>query len=145
GLYISNGENYTTVPSQSFPRTTWMTVERGHNFQHTFRVTFHRTDSAAGAGLVSAGANSVAVNVLPTPRHDMVRVVFSFRRPGHTVYDEFGITPYVVSGSTHVVQVVTDPAKHLVQVSLDGIPYLAGDLITSKPIDADVAEGATAG
>ena len=39
GLYISNGENYSTVPSQQFTRTTWMAVERGHAFEHTFRVT----------------------------------------------------------------------------------------------------------
>ena len=39
GLYISNGEDYSTVPSEQFTRTTWMTVELGQEFQHTFRIT----------------------------------------------------------------------------------------------------------
>ncbi len=44
GLYISNGENYSTVPSEQYERTTWMTVELGQPFQHTFRVTVQGSD-----------------------------------------------------------------------------------------------------
>ncbi len=42
GLYISNGEYYSAVPSQQYQRNTWMPVEYGHSFQHTFRITFNR-------------------------------------------------------------------------------------------------------
>jgi hypothetical protein len=143
GLYISNGENYTTVPSQSFPRTTWMTVERGHRFLHTFEMTFHQPRSGApGFGLVSAGANTVAVNVVSDESHGLVRVVFSFTSPGHKVY---GLTPYVPPGTTHRVQVVTDPAKHQVLVSMDGTAYLAGDLTTNEPIVVDTEHAHSGG
>jgi hypothetical protein len=40
GLYISNRENYSTVPTQQFQRATWMVVQRGHAFQHSFHITF---------------------------------------------------------------------------------------------------------
>ena len=41
GMYISNGEDYSTVPSEQLIRNTWMVVELGHAFQHTFSVTFN--------------------------------------------------------------------------------------------------------
>ncbi len=135
GLYISNGENYSTVPSQAFVHTTWMAVERGHRFQHTFRITFNQPGSTTpGLGLVSAGRNSVSVNVAATPSRRLVRVLFDFASPGHKVYQ---YTPYVVPGSTHTVQVITDPATHLVLVSMDGTAYLQGILITNQPIVVD--------
>ncbi len=42
GLYISNGESYVTVPNQQYQRDTWMVVERGHQFQHTYRLVVHQ-------------------------------------------------------------------------------------------------------
>ena len=45
GLYISNGENYSTVPSQQYQRTTWMPVELGQPFEHTFQMTVRSTES----------------------------------------------------------------------------------------------------
>ncbi len=143
GLYISNGENYSTVPSQAFPRSTWMPVERGHRFQHTFRVTFQQPGPVSpGFGLVSAGANSVSVNAVETRSRRLVRVVFTLSSPGHKVY---GLTPYVPPGTTHVVQVITDPAKHTVLVSMDGTAYLAGDLTTDEPITVDTEHAQSPG
>jgi hypothetical protein len=143
GLYISNGENYSTVPSQSFLHTTWMAVERGHRFQHTFRVTFDQPGSATpGLGLVSAGRNSVSVNVASTPSRRLVRVLFDFASPGHKIYQ---YTPYVAPGTTHVVQVITDPATHLVLVSMDGRAYLQGVWITDEPIVVDTQHAVSAG
>ncbi len=59
GLYISNGEYYSAVPSQQYQRNTWMAVEYGHSFQHTFRMTFNRPqqNTTESVGLVRAGPN----------------------------------------------------------------------------------------
>jgi hypothetical protein len=143
GLYVSNGENYTTVPSQSFNRTSWMPVEYGHTFQHTFRVTFNQPGTATpGLGLVSTGENVVSVNVVGTPGRKRDRVVFSYATPGHKV---FGYTPYVRADTTHLVQVITDPVKHEVLVSLDGQAQLAGDLTTEQPIVVDTEQADSGG
>ena len=63
GLYVSNGEDYSTIPDEVFQRATWMTVELGHVFQHTFRVTVHRQPSGltTTVPLVRAGPNTVSM------------------------------------------------------------------------------------
>jgi hypothetical protein len=144
GLYISNGENYTTVPSQSFVRTGWMTVERGHDFQHTFRVTFNRPAAPTAAlPLVSAGANMVSVAAVPTADPRRVRVLFGISNPGRKVVYTF--TPHVAAGSTHRVEVVTDPAKHVIEVSMDGTAYNSAPLITNQPIHVDTQHATSGG
>ena len=141
GLYISNGENYSTVPNASFLRSTWMPVELGHGFQHTFQVTFNQSASGgpASVALVSAGPDSVSVNVVPTDRR-LLRASFSFSNSDRTVHDIFGVMPLVRPGSTHQVVVTTDRAKHLAQVSMDGTAYLIGSLDTTQPIHVEAQQ-----
>jgi hypothetical protein len=141
GLYVSEGEDYSTVPSESFTRTTWLAVQRGHTFQHTFEVTFRTPTLPESIPLVSAGRNTISVDAWPTARHRLVRVLFQFNSPGKTVY---GITPYVPPGTTHRVVVVTDPAKHLAEASMDGTVYMASTWDSTEPITADT-QHATAG
>ena len=85
GLYISNGEDYSTVPSEQFVRTTWMTVELGHDFQRTFRSpstppksggTEHRFHWSA------AGKYTVAVNVARTANPKRGYRAFGCTGPG---------------------------------------------------------------
>ncbi len=131
-LYISNGEYYSTVPSQQYQRITWMAVEYGHSYQHTFRITADQPHSGtASASLVSAGPNIVSVSVSPTPRHRQVRVDFGFSGVGRP---RSGIPSYVTPGSTHQVVVITDPVKHLVEVTMDGVLLLSRTLVTGEPI-----------
>ena len=51
GMYISNGEDFSTVPSEQLTRNTWMVVELGHAFQHTFSVTFNGLGGARSKSL----------------------------------------------------------------------------------------------
>jgi hypothetical protein len=132
GLYISNGEYYSTVPSQQFQRTTWMAVERGHAFQHTFRITFNTpaSGSTETLPLVVAGSTTVSVSTEPAD-HGLVQVRFGLRgsgRPTHSFLTE------VSSGSSQQVVVITDPAKNLVQVTMGGITYLSSPLVDGAPI-----------
>ncbi len=138
GFYISNGENYSTVPSQQYQRTTWMTVEYGHDFQHTFRITTRspeaeRTESVP---LVRAGNYSLTVSVTPTTDPHVIRLTFGAYSRAHAVH---GKTYEVLSGTTHSVVVTTDAAKHLVDVTVDGVPYMATAVPIDQPVYVDSA------
>ena len=135
GLYISNGEYYSAVPSQQFQRTTWMVVERGHTFQHAFRITYNEPlpGTIKSLRLVGAGSNAVWVTVELTPQPNRLRVLFSLVGTGRPV---LGDSALVSPGSTHQVVVVTDPAKHLAQVTQDGVAQLSTTLVNGEPIDS---------
>ena len=144
GLYISNGEYYSTVPSQQYQRTTWMAVERGHSFQHTFRMTFNRPQSGGNESLplVTAGSSTVLVTVTPSSKHHPVTVDFGLSGPGRTLY---GVPASVTPGSTHQAVVITDPVKHLVEVTMDGTLYLSRTLVNGEPIVGHPVHQQTAG
>ncbi len=118
GLYISNGEDYSTVPSSQYARTTWMVVERGHQFQHTFRLTvrtglgWHR-DGGAGRRRPRHGVGQRDGHRRPRPGPADVRTV----RPGAALLREPFLVP---TDTTHDLVVITDPAKHVVQAVMDG-------------------------
>ncbi|MGH3579702.1 MAG: hypothetical protein ACRDU0_19395, partial [Mycobacterium sp.] len=111
GLYISNGEYYSTVPQQQFQRQTWMVVERGHAFQHTYRITFNKPVSvgSASAPLVTAGPNTVSVAVAASRDPHLLIVRFHVAGEGPRLS---GTIAGVAPGSRHQVVVVTDAAKH---------------------------------
>jgi len=137
-LYISNGEDYSTVPNQQFTRTTWMTVELGHTFQHTFRVTFHGSSATASEAvpLVTTGADTVSILAHSTAGPD-VNVSFELVGPDGFVGHLVAAVP---RGSTRRVVVVTDPQKHLVGVTLGGVGELATALSHMEPVVADEPE-----
>jgi hypothetical protein len=144
GLYVSNGESYKTVPSQEYQRTNWMVVELGHTFQHTFRITFNppppgRTESVA---LVSAGSHTVIATAQAGHNSQQVKVSFDLEGPGRIVH---GYSVFVPAGSVHDVAVVTDPAKHLVQTSIDGNLYLSTVVPDVLPIRVDTQQGESGG
>jgi hypothetical protein len=133
GLYISNGENYSTVPSEQYNRTTWMTVELGEPFQHTFQL---HVQSAKSGGtetvpLVQSGKYEVAVNMAPTNNPGRVWLWFDVLGSGGTMHG-----PYfeVDAGTTHAVVVTTDPQKHQFGAAFDGEVYLAATSKIAQPI-----------
>ncbi len=136
GLYISNGEDYSTVPNEQFQRTTWMVVELGHSFQHTFRMTVNRLVShgTESVSLVHAGKSTVAVSATATGDPRLVRLRFGVYGPGQPGP---GFLFTVKSGTAHQVVVVTDPAKHQIAVTFDGVTYLSTTLVDSHPIAVD--------
>jgi hypothetical protein len=123
GLYVSNGEDYSTVPSQQYQRATWMTVELGRPFQHGFSLAV--TSPAAGqtrsVPLLSAGPYTVSVHGSFTTKHTMQLRFEIFggskilRGPGTDV------SP----GTSHTVIVTTDPVKHDLSASFDGVTQVS--------------------
>jgi hypothetical protein len=139
GLYISNGEDNSTVPSQQYVRYTWMPVEYGHTFHHTFVITFHSPASggAESTALVSVGTSSVYVNASPT-ENGRVQVSFSTGRAGGGTV---GSLNYVSSGTSDHVSVTTDPDQHLLQVILNGKQVLTAILANNGLISSDISSG----
>jgi len=138
GLYISNGEDYSTVPDEQFVRTTWMTVELGHNFQRLYRITFNSPASGGteSTSLVTAGQYSVAVSVTATSNPKVAIARFGLLGPGLT---QWGPRIGIRSGSSHQAVVITDAAKHQVEVSMDGRTELVSTPANGEPIHGDVA------
>jgi hypothetical protein len=119
GLYISNGENYSTVPSQQYTRTTWLTVELGQPFQHTFQLTVKvpRTRTRESVPLLGTGRYAATAILVPfSPQ--LVYMTFSISGGPKTVYAGSFL---VNTGTTHTVVVTTDPVKHYVAVQMDGV------------------------
>jgi hypothetical protein len=138
GLYISNGENYSTVPNQQYQRETWMTVQLGHEFRHAFNLTVQPEGSASGTGgatLMKAGDVSVQVGAAPGKGayKGEVEVVFAAQGPHSTIPS---IDAYVAYGSLNKVIVLTEPQKHTIQVWMNGTLYLDGVLNNGTPITA---------
>ena len=131
GLYISNGEDYSTVPNQQYTRTTWMTVELGHQFQHTFHLALDSHGSTPGevVPLLTAGPNTLTVRAKSVG--SAVEVSFGIQGPGGFTG---GLASPLLPGSSHTVVVVTDPVKHLAQVTVDGTVTMAGTLADGRPI-----------
>jgi hypothetical protein len=137
GMYISNGEKYYTVPSEQFTRTTWMTVELGHAFQHTFHMTVKSRESGGteSVSLIEAGAYTVKMRVTQTTNPHLVAVAFGVQEAGKLTN---GYSFTVKAGSTHTVLVTSDPVKHELAVSLDGMLRFSRTTVQSEePISVD--------
>jgi hypothetical protein len=138
GFYISNGENYSTVPSQQYTRTTWMTVELGQAFQHAFRLGVG-TPTAGGTQsfpLLTAGKTTVTMAVTPTASSHVVLL-------GFDIYDGTDMVkgPVFVahSGTTHTVLVTTDPMKHQFSADFDGVSHLITAWTSGAPVHVAAA------
>jgi hypothetical protein len=134
GLYMSNGEKYVTVPSEQYQRATWMTVELGPAFQHTFRVTARAPQSGntQSVPLMTAGKYTVSVSASPTGDPKFVRLNLVARGPATYTFAR----PEVRSGSANSITVVTDPVKHSLQVFANGVAY-RGTVVPFASIHVD--------
>ncbi len=139
GLYISNGENYSTVASQQYTRTTWQTVELGRPFLHTLqlRVNAPRTKTKESVPVLKVGKYTVAAIETPIDPQ-LVDMTFSISGGPKTVQ----AASFVVgTGTTHTVVVTTDPVKHAVAVEMDGI-VRTGTTFTDRQVHvAPIAQG----
>jgi hypothetical protein len=141
GLYISNGENYSTIPSQQFTRTTWMAVQRGHAYQRTFSVTAHHLVARGIQWLpmLAVGpSDTVSAKATPSRFPGQVQVSFNLVSPGHITY---GLPTLITVGTSVDVVVITDPVKHLVEVTIRGMTFLTKNVDQVEPVS--VLTGAT--
>lgn len=116
GLYVSNGENYSTVPSEQYQRTTWMTVQLGPAALHNFNLYAGHLRTAQTVRLIGIGPDVVEVTGRPI---DGNRVLLTFDIAVGTKTKK-GATAEVAVGTMHNVAVITDRAKHQLMASIDG-------------------------
>ena len=134
GLYISNGENYSTIPSQQFTATTWMAVQRGHAYQRTFSVTAHHQLRSGAQWLPMlgvGGSDTVSAKATPTRFPGQVQISFNLVSPHHITY---GLPTLIPVGTSLDVIVITDPVKHLVEVDIRGGPFLTTTVDKIDPV-----------
>jgi hypothetical protein len=129
GLYISNGENYSSYPSFQYHRDTWMTVQLGEPFQHAFELAVPSVQAGQTESLplVSAGTLTVEVSAAQL-RPGRVLLTFGTYRSGKKVKTASVV---VNSGTTQDVLVTTDPVKHEVNVDVNGTTY---DLVDAASV-----------
>jgi hypothetical protein len=138
GLYLSNGEDYSTVPSEQYQRTTWMTVQLGPAFQHIFRVAVKSHDLAGtdSIPLLSTGRYTATLSTTPTKRAD--EALGSVKVLGGP--SPIGSLPFgLKSGSSHTLEVTTNAAKHQLAVTVDGVVILNATLTNEVPIRVNSA------
>ena len=118
GLYISNGENYSTVPSQQYTRTTWLTVQLGRPFRHDLQLTVNvpRTTASQSVPLFRTGKYTVRAIEWPVDRQ-VIYMTFAISGGPKTVE---AASFEVNTGTTHNVVITTDPVKHALDVQMDG-------------------------
>ena len=124
GLYVSNGEEYFTVPHEQDIRTTWMPVQFGPAFQHVFVVRTAHLAAPATVTLQRTGNLTIRLHAWPIARSNQVRLQFEV--VGHGAPSP-AIPFDVDTGAPHTVVVITDPPKHQIVAEVDGAPYLERD------------------
>jgi hypothetical protein len=133
GLYISNGEDYRTIPLQQYQHTNWLPVERGPAFEHTLRVTFYRGSGpyAPSIPLVTVGNSTVSAQVTSTVNPARITVFFRLVDPNYAGPSLSAVVPV---GSTHIINVVADPVTHLAKATMDGAAFFDSPMTGGAPI-----------
>jgi hypothetical protein len=135
GMYVSTGENFWTVPTQEYERATWYTVDLGQPFERTYRVSVNAPAGGVpeSISLVRAGDYTVTLKAAPTPEPGRVLLTFGVSHDGATAVS--GTPIEVDAGSTHSVDIITDPETHEISAIIDGSMHLFTNLAGS-PIRA---------
>ena len=121
GLYISNGEKYSSYPSFQYHRDTWMTVQLGQPFQHAFDLAVPAIQPGQTDSIPLVSAGNLTVKVTASRLHaDRVLLTFGTYRSGRKVKTASLV---VNAGTSQNVLVTTDPVKHEVNVDVNGTTY----------------------
>jgi hypothetical protein len=142
-LYLSNGEDFSFVPSQYAEHDVWMLVEAGLGFEHGLHVTVGTPTSASRAGVVLAtiGRSTLLMHSAPESG-GAISFWFSLQDPR---YATTGAVAVVRQGSVQNVSLFTDRYAGIISVSVNGLPVLDGPMSAGGPIVIDETAGAASG
>jgi hypothetical protein len=142
-MYVSTGEDFSTVPTQQYERATWYTVDLGQPFEHSYRLTVSAPVSGAeSVSLVSAGNYTVRLLAAPTSEANRVLLTFGVLHDGATALN--GKPLEVASGTTHTVDIITDPQTHEISAIIDGSTHLFTNL-AGEPIHVESTQPGSQG
>ncbi len=131
GLYISTGEDVSSVPAQEYQRQTWMNVQEGPAFEHTVKITFGPAlAKGASVPLVRAGPSTIYLTTSKTSLPGYLFVAFGEQDPHYSIAS---LSEVVAVGSTHSVTIVTDTATHVAQVVMNNIALLTNPMVGGSP------------
>ncbi|HVM63686.1 MAG TPA: hypothetical protein VMU14_02410 [Acidimicrobiales bacterium] len=132
GLYVSNGEDYSTIPEQQYERAVWDPVEFGPGYYNEAKVRFGGPDTGAGVPVLTVGGDTVALRpdgaghfrvVLDDPVHPHAGKLLA-RPPG---------------AGAHSLVLEVDPSQHRVLVFFDTVTVaLDAPLYAAGPAGAPV-------
>ena len=88
--------------------------------------------------MLGVGSDTVSAKATPSRFAGRVQVSFNLVRPGGITY---GLPSLITVGSSVDVVVITDPVKHLVEVTMRGITFLSTTVDKVRPVS--VLTGAT--
>jgi hypothetical protein len=132
GMYISNGEDYSTVPHEQCIRNTWMPVQFGPTFQHAYEIRATRVTKPETIPLQRTGQFTIVLYAWPTNDPDQVELQFGV--DGHGA-PSLAIPFDLHTGESHAVTVITDPPKNQIVATVDGDPYLERDWTPTGPTE----------
>jgi hypothetical protein len=129
GLYISNGEYFSTVPLQSYEHATWMAVDEGAPFLHVLELRLtsalanaaERSRSGELTPLVRSGPSTVLAQIRAAGRPGRFKLRFVVRDP---TYPAKSTTMTVAAGAMIQLTIVTDPQLHNLVLRASNRVYL---------------------
>lgn len=112
GLYISDGQDYSTVRKQQLQHWTWRPVGYGPGVRHRAMITFHRSLATAAhpVPILTFGPDTVTANVTKSGR-----LRLSLHDPGHV---SAGTPEPFEYGVAYRIFFTTDPMTNTIVVSL---------------------------
>lgn len=154
-LYVSNGENFSTIPLERYQHATWIAADEGLPYRHELRLRFGTRQAATNGSLVPllrSGLSSVSVETSAGTRPGLRSVQFVVADPYHPVSS---LLATVSAGSTKDITVITDLQQHKVILTMDGTMYVdsvfsggsrvaiaRGQSATASVTVADISDGA---
>jgi hypothetical protein len=130
GMYISNGEDYSTVPREQFIRFSWMPVQFGPNFQHDYELRAAHVTSPETIPLQRTGQFTILLRAWYNA--DPGQVALQFEVDGHGAPSPAPLF-HVEAGVPHAITVITDPPKNQILATVDGQAYMERDWTTTGP------------
>jgi len=112
-LYISNGEDYSTVPKQQFEHVIWQPVERGPGTVQELQIKFVKPLAALGRGIPILTLGTSTLFLRPVGS-DQIR--FALSDPH---WPDRGMTIRVHLNTLYPVTIVTDLNLRTLQVNME--------------------------
>jgi hypothetical protein len=149
GLYISNGEYFSTVPLQSYQHATWMAVDEGAPYIQVIELRLttasgnaaERSSSGELIPLVRSGPSTVVAQIRAEGRPGRFKVRFVVRDPTYPTTSN-GIS--VTAGSGMQLTILTDPQLHQLVLTAGNTNYLDGVFTGGDAISAPTTTAAGA-
>jgi hypothetical protein len=134
-MYMSNGQDFSTVPKQQLQHRTWAPVGEQPNVRHRVLLTFHGSVAALGRGVPVLSVGGDTIWVEPAGRH---RIRFRSDDPKDP---RTGGAVRVGLDRTYGVWIATDQNLQSVHVNMNRRLLLNGVMTARGPVVVHTQSG----